>query len=64
LCIDNIYIDIELHRGAHSDGSAEPFMQMLKHSGVSQTAPEAALSENTEAAEVTEGDRRRQSILR
>jgi len=32
--IDNIYIDIDSIEVPILDGSAEPFMQMLKHSGV------------------------------
>src|SRR5260370_8670021 len=56
--IDNIYIDIDSIEVPILDGSAEPFMQMLKHSGVRKLRRKRRYLKILKPLEVTEGDRR------
>src|SRR5882762_1390388 len=56
--IDNIYIDIDSIEVPILDGSAEPFMQMLKHSGVRKLRRKRRFLKILKPLEVTEGDRR------
>ena len=56
--IDNIYIDIDSIEVPILDGSAEPFMQMLEHSGVRKLRRKRRYLKMLKPLEVTEGDRR------
>jgi UDP-3-O-[3-hydroxymyristoyl] N-acetylglucosamine deacetylase len=56
--IDNIYIDIDSIEVPILDGSAEPFMQMLEHSGVRKLRRKRRYLKVLKPLEVVEGDRR------
>src|SRR5260370_30059774 len=56
--IENIYIDIDSIEVPILDGSAEPFMQMLEHSGVRKLRRKRRYLKILKPLEVTEGDRR------
>ncbi len=56
--IDNIYIDIDSIEVPILDGSAEPFMQMLEHSGVRKLRRKRRYLKILKPLEVVEGDRR------
>lgn len=56
--IDNVYIDINSIEIPILDGSAEPFMQMLEHSGVRKLRRKRRYLKVLKALEVCEGDRR------
>ncbi len=56
--IDNIYIDIDSIEIPILDGSAEPFMQMLEHSGIRRLRRKRRYLKVLRALEVSEGDRR------
>src|ERR1700720_3628230 len=56
--IDNIFIDIDSIEIPILDGSAEPFMQMLKQSGVRKLRRKRRYLKVLEPLEVVEGDRR------
>src|SRR5258707_8781442 len=56
--IDNIYIDIDSIEVPILDGSAEPFMQMLEHSGVRKLRRKRRYMKVLKPLEVIEGDRR------
>lgn len=56
--IDNIYIDIDAIELPILDGSAEPFMEMLAHSGVRRLRRKRRYLRVLQPVEVTEGDRR------
>jgi len=56
--IDNIYIDINSIEVPILDGSAEPFMQMLEHSGVRKLRRKRRYLKVLKPLEVSEGDRR------
>jgi UDP-3-O-[3-hydroxymyristoyl] N-acetylglucosamine deacetylase len=56
--IDNIFIDIDSIEVPILDGSAEPFMQMLEHSGVRKLRRKRRYLKVLKPLEVTEGDRR------
>src|SRR5256884_9669003 len=56
--IDNIYIDIDSIEVPILDGSAEPFMQMLEHSGVRKLRRKRRYLKILKPLEVIEGDRR------
>ena len=56
--IDNIYIDIDSIEVPILDGSAEPFMQMLEHSGVRKLRRKRRYMKILKPLEVIEGDRR------
>src|SRR2546425_10640028 len=58
LGIDNIFIDINSIEVPILDGSAEPFMQMLEHSGVRKLRRKRRYLKILKALEVVEGDRR------
>src|SRR5207237_8442058 len=57
--IDNVYIDINSIEVPILDGSAEPFMQMLEHSGVRKLRRKRRYLKVLKPLEVREGDRRR-----
>ena len=56
--IDNIFIDIDSIEIPILDGSAEPFMQMLEHSGVRKLRRKRRYLKVLQPLEVVEGDRR------
>src|SRR5260370_38724950 len=56
--IDNIYIDIDSIEVPILDGSAEPFMQLLEHSGVRKLRRKRRYLKMLKPLHVTEGDRR------
>src|SRR5438067_8026570 len=56
--IDNVYIDINSIEVPILDGSAEPFMQMLEHSGVRKLRRKRRYLKVLKPLEVREGDRR------
>jgi len=56
--IDNVYIDINSIEIPILDGSAEPFMQMLEHSGVRKLRRKRRYLKVLKPLEVCEGDRR------
>jgi UDP-3-O-[3-hydroxymyristoyl] N-acetylglucosamine deacetylase len=56
--VDNIFIDIDSIEVPILDGSAEPFMQMLEHSGVRKLRRKRRYLKVLKPLEVTEGDRR------
>src|SRR3989442_4631512 len=56
--IDNIFIDINSIEVPILDGSAEPFMQMLEHSGVRKLRRKRRYLKILKPLEVVEGDRR------
>lgn len=56
--IDNIFIDIDSIEVPILDGSAEPFMQMLEHSGVRRLRRKRRYLKVLKPLEVAEGDRR------
>src|SRR5207237_8281529 len=56
--IDNIYVDIDSIEVPILDGSAEPFMQMIEHSGVRKLRRKRRYLKIRKPLEVTEGDRR------
>jgi UDP-3-O-[3-hydroxymyristoyl] N-acetylglucosamine deacetylase len=56
--IDNIYIDIDSIEVPILDGSAQPFMQMLEHSGVRKLRRKRRYMKVLKPLEVIEGDRR------
>src|SRR5207237_4034632 len=56
--IDNIYIDINSIEIPILDGSAEPFMQMLEHSGLRKLRRKRRYLKVLKPLEVCEGDRR------
>ncbi len=56
--IDNIYIDIDSIEVPILDGSAEPFMQMLEHSGIRRLRRKRRYLKVLRPLEVSEGDRR------
>jgi len=58
VAIDNIYIDIDSIEVPILDGSAEPFMQMLRHSGVRKLRRKRRYLKILKPLEVIEGDRR------
>src|SRR5450755_4801797 len=56
--IDNIFIDIDSIEIPILDGSAEPFMQMLEHSGIRKLRRKRRYLKVLQPLEVVEGDRR------
>ena len=56
--IDNIFIDIDSIEIPILDGSAEPFMQMLEHSGIRRLRRKRRYLKVLQPLEVVEGDRR------
>jgi UDP-3-O-[3-hydroxymyristoyl] N-acetylglucosamine deacetylase len=56
--IDNIYIDIDSIEIPILDGSAEPFMAMLEHSGMRRLRRKRRYLKVLQPLEVVEGDRR------
>jgi UDP-3-O-[3-hydroxymyristoyl] N-acetylglucosamine deacetylase len=56
--IDNIFVDIDSIEIPILDGSAEPFMQMLEHSGIRRLRRKRRFLKVLKPLEVTEGDRR------
>ncbi len=56
--IDNIFIDIDSIEIPILDGSAEPFMQMLEHSGIRRLRRKRRYLKVLQPLEVIEGDRR------
>jgi UDP-3-O-[3-hydroxymyristoyl] N-acetylglucosamine deacetylase len=56
--IDDIYIDIDSIEVPILDGSAEPFMQMLEHSGIRKLRRKRRYLKVLKSLEVVEGDRR------
>lgn len=56
--IDNVYIDIDSIEVPILDGSAEPFMQMLEHSGIRKLRRKRRYLKVLKPLEVSEGDRR------
>src|ERR1700720_4866046 len=56
--IDNVYIDIDSIEVPILDGSAEPFMQMLEHSGIRKLRRKRRYLKILKPLEVIEGDRR------
>src|SRR5438270_3391067 len=56
--IDNVYIDINSIEVPILDGSAEPFMEMLEHSGVRKLRRKRRYLKILKPLEVIEGDRR------
>ncbi|HKV23465.1 MAG TPA: UDP-3-O-acyl-N-acetylglucosamine deacetylase [Candidatus Acidoferrum sp.] len=56
--IDNIFVDIDSIEVPILDGSAEPFMQMLEHSGVRKLRRKRRFLKVLKPLEVVEGDRR------
>jgi UDP-3-O-[3-hydroxymyristoyl] N-acetylglucosamine deacetylase len=56
--IDNVFIDIDSIEIPILDGSAEPFMQMLEHSGIRKLRRKRRFLKVLKPLEVTEGDRR------
>src|SRR5271170_6641113 len=56
--VDNVFIDIDSIEIPILDGSAEPFMQMLEHSGVRKLRRRRRFLKVLQALEVEEGDRR------
>src|SRR6202047_1363954 len=56
--IDNVFIDIDSIEIPILDGSAEPFMQMLQHSGVRKLRHKRRYLKVLQPLEVVEGDRR------
>jgi UDP-3-O-[3-hydroxymyristoyl] N-acetylglucosamine deacetylase len=56
--IDNIFVDIDSIEIPILDGSAEPFMQMLEHSGVRKLRRKRRYLKVLQPLEVVEGDRR------
>src|SRR5450432_4868014 len=56
--IDNIYVDIDSIEIPILDGSAEPFMQMLEHSGIRKLRRKRRYLKVLQPLEVVEGDRR------
>src|SRR6266702_1995966 len=56
--IDNVFINIDSIEVPILDGSAEPFMQMLEHSGVRKLRRKRRYLKILRPLEVTEGDRR------
>jgi UDP-3-O-[3-hydroxymyristoyl] N-acetylglucosamine deacetylase len=56
--IDNIYIDIDSIEIPILDGSAEPFMAMLEHSGIRRLRRKRRYLKVLQPLEVVEGDRR------
>jgi UDP-3-O-[3-hydroxymyristoyl] N-acetylglucosamine deacetylase len=56
--IDNIYIDIDSIEIPILDGSAEPFMAMLEHSGMRRLRRKRRYLKLLQPLEVVEGDRR------
>jgi UDP-3-O-[3-hydroxymyristoyl] N-acetylglucosamine deacetylase len=56
--IDNVYIDIDSIEVPILDGSAEPFMQMLEHSGIRRLRRKRRYLKVLRPLEVSEGDRR------
>src|SRR5215467_14008070 len=56
--IDNIYIDLNSIEIPILDGSAEPFMQMLEHSGLRKLRRKRRYLKVLRPLEVSEGDRR------
>src|ERR1700738_5055280 len=56
--IDNVFVDIDSIEIPILDGSAEPFMQMLEHSGVRKLRRRRRYLKVLQALEVVEGDRR------
>src|SRR5215471_15428307 len=56
--IDNVYIDINSIEIPILDGSAEPFMQMLEHSGLRKLRRKRRYLKVLKPLEVSEGDRR------
>jgi UDP-3-O-[3-hydroxymyristoyl] N-acetylglucosamine deacetylase len=56
--IDNIFVDIDSIEIPILDGSAEPFMQMLEHSGIRKLRRKRRYLKVLHPLEVVEGDRR------
>jgi UDP-3-O-[3-hydroxymyristoyl] N-acetylglucosamine deacetylase len=56
--IDNIFVDIDSIEIPILDGSAEPFMQMLEHSGIRKLRRKRRYLKVLQPLEVVEGDRR------
>jgi UDP-3-O-[3-hydroxymyristoyl] N-acetylglucosamine deacetylase len=56
--IDNVFVDIDSIEIPILDGSAEPFMQMLEHSGVRRLRRRRRYLKVLQPLEVIEGDRR------
>jgi UDP-3-O-[3-hydroxymyristoyl] N-acetylglucosamine deacetylase len=56
--VDNVFIDIDSIEIPILDGSAEPFMQMLQHSGVRKLRRKRRYLKVLQPLEVVEGDRR------
>jgi UDP-3-O-[3-hydroxymyristoyl] N-acetylglucosamine deacetylase len=56
--IDNIFVDIDSIEIPILDGSAEPFMQMLEHSGIRKLRRKRRYLKVVHPLEVVEGDRR------
>jgi len=56
--IDNVFIDIDSIEIPILDGSAEPFMQMLQHSGIRKLRRKRRYLKILRPLEVVEGDRR------
>ena len=56
--IDNVFIDIDSIEIPILDGSAEPFMQMLEHSGIRKLRRRRRYLKVLQPLEVVEGDRR------
>jgi UDP-3-O-[3-hydroxymyristoyl] N-acetylglucosamine deacetylase len=56
--IDNVFIDIDSIEIPILDGSAEPFMQMLEHSGIRKLRRKRRYLKVLQPLEVVEGDRR------
>ena len=56
--IDNVFVDIDSIEIPILDGSAEPFMQMLEHSGVRKLRRRRRYLKVLQPLEVMEGDRR------
>src|SRR6201988_2526023 len=56
--IDNVYVDIDSIEVPILDGSAEPFMQMLEHSGVRRLRRKRRYLKVLKPLELEEGDRR------
>jgi UDP-3-O-[3-hydroxymyristoyl] N-acetylglucosamine deacetylase len=56
--IDNVFVDIDSIEIPILDGSAEPFMQMLEHSGIRVLRRKRRFLKVLKPLEVTEGDRR------
>jgi UDP-3-O-[3-hydroxymyristoyl] N-acetylglucosamine deacetylase len=56
--VDNIFVDIDSIEIPILDGSAEPFMQMLEHSGIRKLRRKRRYLKVLQPLEVVEGDRR------